>query len=145
MRILAGYLPGRRRSGAERPVRLGWPCLALAAGAACPAPPAAAGWGSRPLSRSPANLTIYSSLPLQGSLASASLQIVNGEKLALAQVGGRVGRFKINYASLDDANPKTGEADPGITATNARVAAQDNATIAYIGDSTPPPRPSRCR
>jgi branched-chain amino acid transport system substrate-binding protein len=79
-------------------------------------------------------LTVYSSLPLQGPSASASQQIVDGEKLALAQVGGRVGRFKVDYASLDDANPKTGEPSPGITAAYARVAAQDTSTIAYIGD-----------
>ncbi len=82
----------------------------------------------------PGQLTVYSSLPLQGPLAADSLQIENGEKLALAQVGGRVGRFKIDYASLDDANPKTGEADPGIIASNARVATQDTSTIAYIGE-----------
>ncbi len=79
-------------------------------------------------------LTVYSSLPLQGPLATASRQIADGEKLALAQAGGRVGRFQIEYALLDDANPKTGEASPGVTASNARVAAQDTSTIAYIGD-----------
>jgi branched-chain amino acid transport system substrate-binding protein len=82
----------------------------------------------------PGQLTVYSSLPLQGSLAADSLQIENGEKLALSRVGGRVGRFKIDYASLDDTNPKTGEADPGIIAANARVATQDTSTIAYIGE-----------
>ncbi len=82
----------------------------------------------------PGQLTVYSSLPLQGPLAADSLQIENGEKLALAQVGGRVGRFKIDYAALDDANPKTGEADPGIIASNARVATQDTSTIAYLGE-----------
>jgi branched-chain amino acid transport system substrate-binding protein len=79
-------------------------------------------------------LTVYSSLPLQGPSATVSQQIVDGEKLALARVGGRVGRFKIDYASLDDANPKTGETTPGITASYARVAAQDTSTIAYLGD-----------
>jgi branched-chain amino acid transport system substrate-binding protein len=79
-------------------------------------------------------LTVYSGLPLQGPSATTSAQIVGGEKLALARVGGRVGRFKIDYASLDDADPKTGEAAPGITAAAARVAAQDTSTIAYIGD-----------
>ncbi len=82
----------------------------------------------------PGQLTVYSSLPLQGPLAADSLQIENGEKLALAKVGGRVGRFKIDYASLDDANSITGEADPGIIASNARVATQDTSTIAYIGE-----------
>jgi branched-chain amino acid transport system substrate-binding protein len=80
------------------------------------------------------HLTVYSSLPFQGPYAADSRQIENGEKLALAHVGGRVGRFVIDYASLDDANPRTGEATPGITASNARVAAQDTSTIAYIGE-----------
>jgi branched-chain amino acid transport system substrate-binding protein len=79
-------------------------------------------------------LTIYSSLPLEGPLAPISRQIVGGEKLALAQVGGRVHRFKIDYDSLNDANPKTGEWAPGETATNAKYAAQDSTTIAYLGE-----------
>jgi branched-chain amino acid transport system substrate-binding protein len=79
-------------------------------------------------------LTVYSSLPLNGPDAKASLQIVDGEKLALAQVGGRVGRFDVDYASLNDANPATGAPDPPITAASARVAAQDTSTIAFIGD-----------
>jgi branched-chain amino acid transport system substrate-binding protein len=79
-------------------------------------------------------LTVYSSLPLQGPSAAASQQIENGEKLALAQVGGRVGRFKVDYASLDDASSQTGEATPGMTANDTRVAAQDTSTIAFIGD-----------
>jgi branched-chain amino acid transport system substrate-binding protein len=79
-------------------------------------------------------LTIYSSLPLEGPLAPLSREIVDGEKLALAQAGGRVHRFHIHYASLNDANPKTGEWAPGETATNAKIAAQDGSTIAYLGD-----------
>jgi branched-chain amino acid transport system substrate-binding protein len=79
-------------------------------------------------------LAIYSSLPLQGPLASISQEVVNGEKLALAAVGGRVGRFKIGYASLDDSNPTTGRWSPGETATDAKTAAQDVSTIAYLGD-----------
>jgi branched-chain amino acid transport system substrate-binding protein len=80
------------------------------------------------------HLTIYSSLPLEGAMAPVSHQIVNGEKLALAQTGGRVHRFKLYYASLNDANPKTGEWAPGETATNAKYAAQDTTTMAYLGD-----------
>lgn len=80
------------------------------------------------------HLTIYSSLPLEGALAPVARQIVNGEKLALAQTGGRVHRFRVYYASLNDANPKTGEWAPGETANNAKYAAQDSTTIAYLGD-----------
>jgi branched-chain amino acid transport system substrate-binding protein len=79
-------------------------------------------------------LAIYSSLPLQGPSAAISKQVVGGEKLALADAQGRAGRFKIGYVSLDDANPQSGEWSPDITSTNAKTAAQDTSTIAYIGD-----------
>jgi branched-chain amino acid transport system substrate-binding protein len=79
-------------------------------------------------------LTVYSSLPLQGATAQTSAQIVNGEKLALAQAGGRVGSFKVSYVSEDDSSPATGLWTPGVTATNAKTAANDATTIAYLGD-----------
>jgi len=79
-------------------------------------------------------LTVYSSLPLQGPSAAISDQIVGGEKLALADARGRAGRFAVTYVSLDDANPTSGQWNPGVTATNAKEAAQDTSTIAYLGD-----------
>ena len=79
-------------------------------------------------------LAIYSSLPLQGREAAVSQQIVDGETLALAETGGRVGPFKVGYVSLDDSNESNGRWDPGISATNAKTAAEDTSTIAYIGD-----------
>lgn len=79
-------------------------------------------------------LTVYSSEPLQGSSAPVAEQIVGGEKLALSDAHGHAGPFKIAYVSLDDASPTTGEWNPGITATDAKTAAQDTSTIAYLGD-----------
>jgi hypothetical protein len=79
-------------------------------------------------------LTIYSSLPLQGPSGPNSQQIVNGEKLALSEAGGRIGPFKISYLSMDDSNTTTGEWSPDVTATNAKTAAEDTTTIAYLGD-----------
>jgi branched-chain amino acid transport system substrate-binding protein len=79
-------------------------------------------------------LAVYSSLPLQGPSAAVSQQIVNGEKLALADAAGHAGRFKIGYVSLDDSNPTSGRWDPGVTAGDAKTAAQDTSTIAYLGD-----------
>ncbi len=110
-------------------------CLAaLAAGAAA----VASGCGGVGVSGALGNvnnlLTVYSSLPLQGPSAAASTQIVNGEKLALAEAGGHIGQFKVSYYSMDDANPKTGQWDPGITSADAKTAAQDNSAIAYLGD-----------
>ena len=79
-------------------------------------------------------LAVYSSLPLQGPAAASSAEIVNGERLALSRAGGQIGQFKIGFVSLDDANPKSGELDPEATSTNAKDAAQDTSTIAYIGE-----------
>jgi branched-chain amino acid transport system substrate-binding protein len=83
-------------------------------------------------------LTVYSSLPLQGASAGVSQQIVNGEKLALYDAGGHIGQFRVSYYSLDDANPQNGQWDPGITAADAKTAAQDTSTIAYLGDYNSP-------
>lgn len=79
-------------------------------------------------------LAIYSSLPLQGPSAQIAEEMVNGERLALADVGGRIGRFRIGFVSLDDSNPSSGQLDPGVTASNAKMAAQDTSTIAYVGE-----------
>jgi branched-chain amino acid transport system substrate-binding protein len=79
-------------------------------------------------------LTVYSSLPLQGPSGAISAQIIDGEKLALHDFGGRIGSFKISYASLDDSSPTSGQWDPGVTASNAKTAANDPSTIAYLGD-----------
>jgi len=79
-------------------------------------------------------LTVYSSLPLQGPSGAVSQQIVNGEKLALYDAGGHVGPFKVSYDSQDDSSPTSGQWDPGVTAADAKTAADDPSTIAYLGD-----------
>ena len=79
-------------------------------------------------------LTIYSSLPLQGDSRPQSESVVNGEKLALEEAGGKVGKFKITYKSLDDATAAAGKWEPGQTSADARKAAQDPSTIAYLGE-----------
>ena len=80
-------------------------------------------------------LTIYSSLPLQGTSKGQSEAVINGEKLALKEAGGKVGKFKINYVSLDDSTAQNpGTADEGQTAQNARKAVQDEGTIFYLGE-----------
>jgi branched-chain amino acid transport system substrate-binding protein len=91
--------------------------------------------GTSPAAQSIGNqLTVYSSLPLQGPSAAISRQIVGGEKLALSEAGGHVGHFTISYALRDDSSPTSGEWDPDVTAANAKAAAQDPTTIAYLGD-----------
>jgi branched-chain amino acid transport system substrate-binding protein len=79
-------------------------------------------------------LTIYSSVPLQGPSAARSQAVVEGEKLALKESGGRIGPFTIKFVSLDDSTPAKLRWEPGQTAGNARRAVQDQSTIAYLGD-----------
>src|SRR5215203_2955841 len=80
------------------------------------------------------SLTVYSSLPLQGASRPQSEDVIKGMKLALKQKGGKCGDFTIKYESLDDATAAAGKWEPGATAANARKAAQDDNTIAYIGE-----------
>jgi branched-chain amino acid transport system substrate-binding protein len=80
-------------------------------------------------------LTIYSSLPLQGTSRGQSEAVINGEKLALEDVGSKVGKYTIKYVSLDDSTPQNpGTADEAQTAQNARQAVRDKATIFYLGE-----------
>jgi branched-chain amino acid transport system substrate-binding protein len=83
------------------------------------------------------NLTIYSSLPLQGTSRGQSEAVINGEKLALDKLapGGKLGNFSIKYVSLDDSTAQNpGTADEGQTAQNARKAVQDKSSIFYLGE-----------
>jgi branched-chain amino acid transport system substrate-binding protein len=81
-------------------------------------------------------LTVFSSLPLQGREAGRAQSIVNGEKLALEQAGGKAGSFKVNFSLLDDAAADSGQPgwNPDQVAENARKAVEDLRTIAYVGD-----------
>jgi branched-chain amino acid transport system substrate-binding protein len=80
-------------------------------------------------------LTIYSSLPLQGTSHDQSQAVINGEKLALKDAGGKVGKYKIKYVSLDDSTAQNpGSADDGQTQQNARKAVSDKSTIYFLGD-----------
>jgi branched-chain amino acid transport system substrate-binding protein len=107
----------------------------LAAIAVVPALAGCGGVGSSTAAESVGEqLTVYSSLPLQGPEAGISHQIEGGEKLALANAGGHVGHFTVSYTSLDDSSLTTGQWEPGATASDAKAAAQDPTTIAYLGD-----------
>ena len=77
---------------------------------------------------------VYSSLPLQGASRPQTTALVNGVKLALEQAGGKAGDITVQYESLDDSTAQAGSWTPEATTSNARKAAQDDATAAYIGE-----------
>lgn len=80
------------------------------------------------------SLTIYSSMPLRGADATEGRDIVNGQKLALAESGGIVNGFRVKFVWLDATDGPGAPWKPGAVASNARRAVQDRSTIAYLGD-----------
>jgi branched-chain amino acid transport system substrate-binding protein len=80
------------------------------------------------------SVTIYSSLPLQGDSRPQSVSVNNGEQMALDSAGGKAGNYTVNFKKLDDATASAGKWDPGATSGDARKAAQDKSTIAYLGE-----------
>jgi branched-chain amino acid transport system substrate-binding protein len=112
--------------------------IRAAAALACALMLAAAGCGS---ARRPdeatihgRRLTIYSSMPLEGPDAALGADVVRGERLALAEDGGRVGRYDVRLVALDAATPKAAGWDPARISLNARQAARDPRAVAYVGE-----------
>lgn len=79
-------------------------------------------------------LTIYASVPLRGVSQVSGVAVVSGAQLALAETHGRIGKYRIRLAVLNDATIARGGWDPGQTTINARTAVLDPTTIAYLGE-----------
>jgi branched-chain amino acid transport system substrate-binding protein len=80
------------------------------------------------------NVTVYSSLPLQGASRPQSLDVIKGEKLALKERNNKGGSCTVSYTSLDDSTAQAGTWDAGQTSANARRVAQDKNSIALLGE-----------
>lgn len=78
-------------------------------------------------------IKIVSSLPRTGSANAQTTTVVNGIKMAIEEVGGKVGDFTIEYQDWDDASPEKGQWDPAVEAANADKAISDPDVMAYIG------------
>ena len=79
-------------------------------------------------------VTVYSSLPLQGASRPQTTAMVQGIELALQQNDNKAGDFTVKYESLDDSTAQAGSWTPEATSANARKAAQDDSAVAYIGE-----------
>jgi branched-chain amino acid transport system substrate-binding protein len=77
---------------------------------------------------------IYSSQPLQGATRGQAQAVINGEKLALHDAGGKGGKCPVDYVPLDDSTAAAAQWDPGAVSANARKALADETTIAYLGE-----------
>jgi branched-chain amino acid transport system substrate-binding protein len=89
---------------------------------------------SAPAHAAQRQVTVYSSLPLQGVARPQSMAVVQGARLALEEAGGRAGAHAVRYISLDDSTRIAETWTPEATFRNARRAASDRSTIGYIGE-----------
>jgi branched-chain amino acid transport system substrate-binding protein len=78
-------------------------------------------------------IKIVSSLPRTGSAKPQTDSMVNGIKMALDEVGYKVGDFTIRYEDMDDATAASGQAVDDQEQANALEAANDPAVMVYIG------------
>jgi branched-chain amino acid transport system substrate-binding protein len=90
--------------------------------------------GTTATAHRPDHFTIYLSLAFDGASKPSAESIRNSAQLALEQSGARAGGLPVVLVALDDALASTGKTDPATIEENARTAADDPTTIAYIGD-----------
>lgn len=78
-------------------------------------------------------LTVYLSLPMHGDRGAEGEAVAHGAQLGLKQAHGEAGGVRVRAVYLDDTGGSAAW-DPVSTAANARRAAEDTSTIAFIGD-----------
>jgi len=78
-------------------------------------------------------ITVWSSLPRQGSSKGQTDTIVNAIKLALEERGNKAGGYTINYVDGDDSTAEAGQWTEAKEIENATNAGNDEKVVAYIG------------
>jgi len=76
------------------------------------------------------NVTVYSSLP--DPARGVSRDLVDAQKLALLQAGGRAGELGVNFVSVDE-GPAAADAPARVAANAAEDVIRDSQVIAVIG------------
>ncbi|MGO9823570.1 MAG: ABC transporter substrate-binding protein [Solirubrobacteraceae bacterium] len=83
--------------------------------------------GSSPIVVKGNTLTVYASQPPSGSGGQPAADMLDAEQLALAQAGGKAGRYALKLVKLDGHE----------LSDNARKAIEDPTAIAYLGELQP--------
>src|SRR5262249_23084576 len=78
-------------------------------------------------------LRIVSSLPARGHSASEVKRIRQAIDLLLEQNDHKAGNWQVEHLALDDSEDETGDWSRAAEQANAQMAANDPATVAYIG------------
>jgi branched-chain amino acid transport system substrate-binding protein len=76
---------------------------------------------------------IWSSLPRQGSNKAQTDTVVNAIKMAIDEVGGKVGGYTVTFSDKDDSTAATGQWDEATEIKNANDAVANGNVISYIG------------
>jgi len=79
-------------------------------------------------------LTVYSSLPLQGGSRDNALAVNRGAQIALEEKGGKIGNFTVKFEELDDSTASAGKWEANQVQANASKAVADPTTVAYLGE-----------
>lgn len=91
--------------------------------------------GGHDTERAPSGpLTVYVSVPRHGIESSAGQAVAAGARLALSDAQGRAGDRDVRLVQVDDSKPEGPTWDPAAVEANAKRAAADPTTIAYIGE-----------
>jgi branched-chain amino acid transport system substrate-binding protein len=89
--------------------------------------------GGQPDSKLPV-VTLWSSLPHRGPDQRQALLMERAIRGAVGNLQGRFDGYRLRYIALDSSSAGTNGWDPGIAAANARRAALDPSSFAYIGE-----------
>jgi len=76
---------------------------------------------------------VVSSFPMVGSTRTLTAGMVNAIRMALDEIGSKIGDLAIDYEALDDASQATQQVDDAVEMRNASQAANDPSVVAYIG------------
>src|SRR3954451_10697937 len=135
---ITAFRPGQSPPPVSTPMRIAfgtYPARATALALAAAALVAGCGSTEKEDLAHGSTLTIYTSLPRHGVSARDADAVAVGERLALADAGGRAGGRRLRLVELDDSAPGKGTTWDGSTVEeNAKRAAKDASTIAYIGE-----------
>jgi len=86
-----------------------------------------------PVATAQNQLKIVSSLPRTGSSNAQTTTMVNGIRMAIEEVGGKIDGYEILYEDWDDASPQRGNWDPAVEGQNANKAAREQTIVGYVG------------
>lgn len=79
-------------------------------------------------------LHVYVSVPRHGPQAATGRAVAAGTRLALRDAGGRAGGRRLRLIELPSTEPGDPDWDPGLVEANAKRAADDPSSIAYVGE-----------